>query len=104
MPALHPELVLAKRNVALANDKLRALECEALRLSVFIIPLPDRVDALMDSAEPMAYLINSDVTTSNTSSLKAYVALPRSLGIQIRPQTIRAATKNTGKVQSVRTL
>ena len=50
MPALHPELVLAKRNVALANDKLRALECEALRLSVFIIPLPDRVDALMDSA------------------------------------------------------
>jgi hypothetical protein len=50
MSALHPELVLAKRNIALANDKLHALEREALRLSVFLMPLPDRVDALMDAA------------------------------------------------------
>jgi putative DNA primase/helicase len=51
MSALHPELVLAKRNVALATDKLPALEREALHLSVLcLIPLPDRIDALMDSA------------------------------------------------------
>src|SRR5262249_32754273 len=50
MPVLHPELVLAKRNIALANDKLRALQNEALRLSIFVIPLPDRVDALTDAA------------------------------------------------------
>jgi RecA-family ATPase len=50
MSALHPELIVARRNVALASDKLRALQDEALRLSVFVIPLPDRVDALVDIA------------------------------------------------------
>jgi hypothetical protein len=50
MSALHPELALAKRNIALAEDKLRALQQEALRLSVFVIPRTDRVDALMDAA------------------------------------------------------
>jgi hypothetical protein len=50
MSALHPELIAAKRNVALASDKLRALQAEALRLSVFVIPCRDRVDALVDIA------------------------------------------------------
>ena len=50
MPALHPELVLANRNIALAPDKLHALQNEALRLSVFVIPLADRLDALIDIA------------------------------------------------------
>jgi putative DNA primase/helicase len=49
-PAPHPELIVARRNVALASDKLRALQNEALRLSVFVIPFPDRVDALIDMA------------------------------------------------------
>jgi hypothetical protein len=46
----HPELIVARRNVALASDKLRALQDEALRLSVFVIPFPDRIDALIDIA------------------------------------------------------
>src|SRR5262249_360177 len=50
LPALHPELIVARRNVALASDKLRALQDEALRLSVFVIPCPDRIDALIDIA------------------------------------------------------
>ena len=47
---LHPEFITAQRNVALASDKLRALQDEALRLSVFVIPPPDRVDALIEIA------------------------------------------------------
>jgi hypothetical protein len=50
MSALHPELIVAQHNIALASDKLRALQDESLRLSVFVIPLPDRVDALIDIA------------------------------------------------------
>ncbi len=47
---LHPELDAAWRNVALADDKLRAIQDEAIRLSPFVfsgeIAKPDAVDAL----------------------------------------------------------
>jgi len=60
MSALHPELIVARRNVALASDKLRALQDEPLRLSVYVIPPPDRVDALIDTASPGQYHLAFD--------------------------------------------
>jgi hypothetical protein len=51
---LHPELIAARRSIALASDKLRAIQDEGLRLKPFVdrdeIPKPDAVDALCDAA------------------------------------------------------
>jgi hypothetical protein len=53
-PDRHPELVIARRAVALAPDKLRALQDEAMRLKAFVdrgeLPKPDAVDSLCEIA------------------------------------------------------
>jgi hypothetical protein len=53
-PKSHLELIAARRCVALASDKLRAIQNEGLRLKPFVdrreIPEPDAVDALREAA------------------------------------------------------
>lgn len=53
-PPRHAELVVAIRNIALASDKIHAVQREALRLHPLIadsvIPLGDAMDALIDAA------------------------------------------------------
>src|SRR5262249_17040490 len=52
---LHPELIAAKRVIAAAPNKLRALESEALRLSRVVagggMSMPDANDALWECAQ-----------------------------------------------------
>jgi putative DNA primase/helicase len=50
---LHPELVEAKRQIALAPaaGKLLAIQSQALRLAPLAVPKPDKVDTLMEAAE-----------------------------------------------------
>jgi len=67
----HPEFVLAQRNIALATDKLRALEDAALRMSVFVVPLPDRVNALTGIARA------NGLFERTTLSAKVYTAFAR---------------------------
>jgi putative DNA primase/helicase len=53
-PAPHPELIAARRSVAHASDKLRAIQDEGLRLKPFVdrdeIPQPDALDTLCEAA------------------------------------------------------
>jgi hypothetical protein len=53
-PSRHAELVVAIRNIALASDKIHAVQREALRLHPLIadsvIPVVDAMDALIDAA------------------------------------------------------